>query len=79
MVGVSISCYPPGANDILFMSAAADLSPYLELSHDQIALHSSKQTIPMMTLLNLATFRMTSADLWNPTYFGHMVIKTGAR
>lgn len=79
MSGGAFASYYPGTDDIAFRTAATDILPHLEVAHDALAIPSSSQTVPMIALLKLATLRMTSADRWDLTYFGHVVVKNGTR
>lgn len=79
MLGGGLASYHPGTDDVAFLSAAANLGPHLEVAQDAMTVPSSSQTIPFMELLKLATLRMTSADRWDLTYLGHVVVKNGIR
>lgn len=79
MIGGALASYHPGTDDIAFLSATTDLMPNLEVAQDAIAILASLQNIPMMALLKLATFRMTSAARWDLTKFGHVVVKNDTR
>lgn len=79
IVGSVVSSYPPGGNDIAYISSAEYLTPYLVAARSNLSPPTSSLHIPLMPLLKLTNYLMTAQDRWKLAYFGHVVIKNAIK
>lgn len=81
MVGSVVCSYLPGGDNIAYISSAKPLTQYLIAARTTLSLPppTSGRRIPLIPLLKLATYRMTSRDRSHMAFFGHIVIKNGIK
>lgn len=77
LVGKVISSYPPGAEDIYFISSAQALLDIIKEKQARLDTTESCRRILAMVLLKMITLRITAADYWEPELFGALIIKKG--
>lgn len=75
IVGTVVSAYPPGGDDIAYVSSSEPLPPYLLAARTALSPLTSARRVTLMTLLKMFTYRMTAQDLSHIVYFGHVVNK----
>lgn len=79
MVGPVIYSYPPGGDDIAFITSVEPFTPYIVAIIANLSPPISSRRIPLIPLLKLAKFRMATQAHWGLAYFGHDVIKNGIK
>lgn len=74
-----MASYNSEANDLSFITSAADILPYLVNAQNDIVTSTINQRISKMALLKLVTMSMTLSDRCDLAYFGHPIVKNGKR
>lgn len=71
----AIASYLPGADYVAFIVSIRLLIAHIQADQAHLISHYHTRKIPLMSLLKMATLRLTRADRWNLAYFFRLIAK----